>query len=391
MIKIIGSISAALILILAALQTPSQKALSADEIMLEAGAKLASVKRLGYTYTFEYSYPSENRSVTETAKAYLDLAPADGSGSFKFQFLSKDRFTVYNGSERFTTDKKTGKLWLENDPSFERSGYILLMNSPLALKNALPKLAADKTISKKASITKVNGREQYIVEFSLKNSAISSAGGIFEIRGEQAAYYRLVVDKKTSLPAEVLQTNDKNDESVKSSFTELRENPPEPDALSWYYSSYQKDYQLENKDPLTLIEPGRPAPAFELAQFGTGLRTPLAQYGGKLVLLEFWIVQCAFCVAAVPRLNSISEKFASKGLEVVSINMHDSTPAIEFFKKKNKPGYLIMTGGDSIATAYGVDAFPAFVLIDPSGKVVYSSSGLQQSELEAAILSSLQE
>ena len=49
----------------------------------------------------------------------------------------------------------------------------------------------------------------------------------------------------------------------------------------------------------------------------------------------------------------------------------------------------LLVRGDSIATMYGVDAYPALVLIDRSGTIVYSSSGLEEKGLEAAVVANL--
>ena len=56
-----------------------------------------------------------------------------------------------------------------------------------------------------------------------------------------------------SMPVAVLQTNDKNDESLKTSFDEITERPAVPQPLSWYFSSYTNEYRLEKKEKLTLI------------------------------------------------------------------------------------------------------------------------------------------
>jgi len=171
----------------------------------------------------------------------------------------------------------------------------------------------------------------------------------------------------------------------------MTERPATPVATSWFYSSYLSEYALQKKDKLTLIEAGKSAPTFELASFEPSPKVSLDRLKGKLVLLEFWIAHCGFCVAAVPKLNLISDQYRGNGLETVSINMYDPAETIEAFKKKNKPDYTILTGGDSIAAAYGVESYPAFVLIDESGKVAYSSSGLEEEKLQAAIVANLKQ
>ena len=370
-------------------QSAAQRTPSAEYVLQKVASKLAGVKLLGYKYNFEYNYPARDSRTVVNAQTYFDLQPADQKDGFKFQFIGEDRWSVYNGSERFTGDKKSKKLYVDSSPSFNSYGDIFLLNSPLALKNALPTILKDARIQKKLSVTTINGREYYVLEFSLTKAVINSNGGIFEVRADQNATYRVTVDKRTFLPTEVLETNDKNDETVRSTFAEITEKPVVPKPLSWYFSSYKNEYQLEKKEKLTLIEVGKTSPDFNLAGFGSVAQASLAQYKGKLVLLEFWITHCGFCIAAVPKLNDISQRFGEKGLQVISINMHDPAETIEFFKTKNKPEYMILTGGDSIAKAFGVEGYPAIVLVDKNGKVVYSASGLFEEELESAIMANL--
>ena len=370
-------------------QSAAQRTPSAEYVLQKVASKLADVKLLGYKYNFEYNYPARDSRTVVNAQTYFDLQPADQKDGFKFQFIGEDRWSVYNGSERFTGDKKSKKLYVDSSPSFNSYGDIFLLNSPLALKNALPTILKDARIQKKLSVTTINGREYYVLEFSLTKAVINSNGGIFEVRADQNATYRVTIDKRTFLPTEVLETNDKNDETVRSTFAEITEKPVVPKPLSWYFSSYKNEYQLEKKEKLTLIEVGKTSPDFKLACFGSAAQASLAQYKGKLVLLEFWITHCGFCIAAVPKLNDISQRFGEKGLQVISINMHDPAETIEFFKTKNKPEYMILTGGDSIAKAFGVEGYPAIVLVDKNGKVVYSASGLFEEELESAIMANL--
>ncbi|MEO5858147.1 MAG: TlpA disulfide reductase family protein [Pyrinomonadaceae bacterium] len=358
---------------------------SSTEILQSIVEKLNSVKQLGYKYTFEFSYPSQDRNIKDQAETFLDLRPADKASRFRFQFSGVDRFSAYNGAERYTLDKKGKKFYVESKPTFESFGDIFLMNSPIALKYALPKIASDTAISKKITANPTT----YLIEFGLPKKILTAEGKIVEIRPDHTNLYRLTVDKKTLLPIEVIQSNDKNDESVRTTYADMTEQPAMPVATSWFYSSFLREYALQKKDNLTLVEAGKAAPLFELASADTSAKVSLDRFKGKLVLLEFWIAHCGFCIAAVPKLNTISREYRDNGLETISINMYDPTATIETFSKKNKPMYPILTGGDSIAADYGVGSFPAFVLIDKSGRVVYSSNGLEEEKLQAAIAANL--
>ena len=374
-----------------AAQIAAQEIASPEQVMQKVADKLAAVKHLGYRYNFDYSVPSQNRSRVAQGVAFLDLKPEDGTSQFRFRFIFDDLDDTFNGTERFLIDKKGKKLYVETKPLFKSFGNISLQNSPLSLKYALPKIIADRSIPKKVTSIRMGGLDGYLVEFALYKGTLSSAGDIIETGPEMTNKYQLKVDKKTLLPVEVIETNDKGDEVLTTTYTEVSEKPIAPPGPSWYFSTYQNEYALTKKEKLTLIESGKLAPAFKLAGFATGQTVSLNRYKGKLVLLEFWIAQCGFCIAAVPKLNETARKFKEKGLEIVSVNMYDPAATIELFKKKNKPEFMIVTGGESIAAPYGVEAYPALVLIDRSGKVVYSSSGLFEKELEAAIMTNLQE
>ena len=372
-------------------QLAAQEVASPERIIQKVAAKLAAVKMLGYKYSFEYSRPSQDRSVKDQSQAFLDLRPTDKSLRFRFQFSGVDRFSGYNGAERFTLDKKGKKIYVENKPSFESFGDMSLMNSPLALKYALPKIAADSSITKKVTQVRSGANDVYVIEFALVKSTLTAEGNIVDIRPDLTNIYRLTVDKKSLLPLEVIESNDKNDESIKTTYADITEQPELPAASSWFYSEYLKDYALQKKDKLTLIEPGKTAPDLGLAEFNSASKISLDQYKGKLVLVEFWITQCGFCIAAIPKLNLISRKFRDHGIEVVSVNMYDPDAKIEAFKNRHKPEFKILTGGDSIAAAYGVEAYPAIVLIDRAGKVAYSASGFFETEVESAIAANLKE
>ncbi|MDI1241892.1 MAG: TlpA disulfide reductase family protein [bacterium] len=362
---------------------------SSAKVIQSVVDKLNSVKQLGYKYSFELSYPSQDRNIKDQAEAFIDLRPADSGARFRFQFAGAERLSAYNGTERFTLDKKGKKIYVESKPTFDSFGDIYLMNSPIALKYALPKITTDKSISKKVTAVSSGWRNVYVIEFGLPKGILTAEGKIVEIRQDHTNLYRLTVDTETLLPIEIVQSNDKNDESVRTTYSNMTERPAMPAASSWFYSGYLKDFALQKKDKLTLIKAGKPAPVFSLDRYFAGSKISLDQFKGNLTLVEFWIAHCGFCIAAVPKLNLISRQYRDNGLETISINMYDPPATIEAFSKKNKPEYPILTGGDSIAVAYGVESYPAFVLIDKSGNVVYSSSGLEEEKLAAAIVVNL--
>src|SRR5262249_43084210 len=159
----------------------------------------------------------------------------------------------------------------ENNPplkSFSSLGFFYY--SPLTLKNALPKIFADMTVTKKVTLTKINGVDDYVVEFVLDKRAIDPLGEIYMLKTDRKSTYKMTFDKETLLPIEVFSGNNLNKDFVRTNFFDIKENAPGPADLSWYYSTYAKDYRLETPTELVLINNGQPAPDFKLKAYTSG-------------------------------------------------------------------------------------------------------------------------
>lgn len=381
---------AALLLLFSAAQSAAQKP-PAEVVMQKVAAKLDKVKVLGYTYTREFNYPSEDYLSKATAIGYLDMKSPDGAQGFKFHFTDDDYIAVYNGSESFVAVKKKKILVVTNNPERNRlESSSSLYNSPLTLKYALPKIIADKKISKKLSAEIGDGRRRYVVEFSLRKASLSGLGEIRELRDDRVTTYRVSIDARTFLPLEVLMTNDQNKDFTKTTFANITERPKPPVDSSWYFSSYTNEYKLEQPENKKLLEVGKSSPEFALREFASNSQVSLEKYKGKVVVLEFWIVHCGFCIAAVPKLNDIAKTFKDSDVELISINLHDEDKAIASFKTRHSPVYSILTEGESTADKYGVGAYPAMFVLGKDGKIAYSSLGLFEKDLETAIRASLE-
>lgn len=125
-----------------------------------------------------------------------------------------------------------------------------------------------------------------------------------------------------------------------------------------------------------LLAAGTPAPDWTLKD-GDGKSHSLKDYKGKVVLIDFWATWCGPCVAMMPAIGRIHEKYADQGVEVVGIHCwasNDAPEPVDFFKKKGHT-YQLLLDGDSVATAYNVTGIPTFYLIGPDGKVRFAASG----------------
>jgi len=112
-----------------------------------------------------------------------------------------------------------------------------------------------------------------------------------------------------------------------------------------------------------------------LIDLRTGSRKTLSDYRGRMVLLEFWIVNCGYCIEAVPTLNKLAALYDADELVVLGVNTADSQNAVRSFMQRNNITFdMLWETNTRINEDYGIDAFPKVVLIDKAGVVSYSGS-----------------
>src|SRR4051812_13358512 len=73
---------------------------------------------------------------------------------------------------------------------------------------------------------------------------------------------------------------------------------------------------------------GGPTPALALVD-ASGKKVDLADYRGKVVLVNFWATWCAPCVAELPSMQKLRDKLSISGFEVLAVNYKDSPKKIE--------------------------------------------------------------
>jgi thiol-disulfide isomerase/thioredoxin len=109
----------------------------------------------------------------------------------------------------------------------------------------------------------------------------------------------------------------------------------------------------------------------------------ISQYKGKVVIVDFWATWCGPCLAELPNLKKIYEKYHDRGLEIVGVNLDDDGEQLAKFLKDNDYPWLILHNSDPKksedkkkgfsdpnAEFYGITGIPTIILIDRKGKVI---------------------
>lgn len=104
----------------------------------------------------------------------------------------------------------------------------------------------------------------------------------------------------------------------------------------------------------------------------------LSQYAGngKYCLLDMWASWCAPCRRQIPYLRQAHEKFASKGLNVVSVAVWDKPQAtLDTAAAHNINWHQIIDAQQIPTDLYGVTGIPQIMLIGPDGTILKRNLG----------------
>ena len=104
----------------------------------------------------------------------------------------------------------------------------------------------------------------------------------------------------------------------------------------------------------------------------------LADYKGKVVLLNFWATWCGPCKVEIPWFIEFNKTYKDRGLAVVGVSMDDDGwKSVKPYIAEKKLDYPVVIGNDDISKLYGgVDSLPTTFIIDRSGKIAFVHMGL---------------
>ncbi len=149
---------------------------------------------------------------------------------------------------------------------------------------------------------------------------------------------------------------------------------------------------LEDLDVLKTLAVGNEPMPFSVEGLD-GKKITLADYKGKVVLLDFWATWCMPCKVEMPNVIRIHKNFNKKGFEIIGISLDNNKTAVEKYIKDNEmlwPQFFDGKGWqNTVAQQYRVRAIPSTYLIDKRGKIRFRS--LRGKELEAAVEKLLKE
>jgi uncharacterized protein (TIGR03435 family) len=90
---------------------------------------------------------------------------------------------------------------------------------------------------------------------------------------------------------------------------------------------------------------------------------------GKVVVLEFWATWCGPCVAAIPHLNDLAEKFKDEPVVFISVTSENEDVVKQFLKRRPMKAAVGLDDYEVLNKVFHVRGIPHTVIVDASGRV----------------------
>jgi cytochrome c biogenesis protein CcmG/thiol:disulfide interchange protein DsbE len=131
---------------------------------------------------------------------------------------------------------------------------------------------------------------------------------------------------------------------------------------------------------------GEAAPDFSRTDM-SGHLVRLADYRGKLLLLNFWASWCAPCLNEMPKFSDWQRTYGARGFQVIGVSMDDDAAPVERLLVRKPAGYPILMGDAKFGELFGgVMGLPLTYLIDTQGRIAGRYQGESDlSKMEARI------
>ncbi len=118
-----------------------------------------------------------------------------------------------------------------------------------------------------------------------------------------------------------------------------------------------------------VVETGDRAPNFKITT-DAGKVLTRSEFGGKVLVLNFWATWCPPCVEEFPSLSAMAKEMKGKNVVVLGVSVDKNAESYRRFLQRMGPGFETALDSEAnISADYGTFKYPETYVIDQSGKV----------------------
>lgn len=120
---------------------------------------------------------------------------------------------------------------------------------------------------------------------------------------------------------------------------------------------------------------GGPPPSLELRDLDNRAHR-LADYRGKVVLINFWATWCGPCRDEMPSIQELKRKLAGRPFVVLAVNLDEPETRIRKFLGEVKIDFTVLLDPERrVSKAWDARILPASFVVGPDGRIRYSLIG----------------
>lgn len=302
-----------------------------------------------------------NRTITKTI-----IVDSDGSFSDTLKIDQPDIFGFFNGDVAA--------------PIFLKNGYDITMNADMDNLEETAKFSGLGSEHNNYLTQQLQLEKKLLDPDRLSHLSSADLKKEFEdIRKELTTFY----------------TRDKSIDSTLVDRAIMNLDP----MLNMYQNYFAESIAIREQFPV-----GSPSPTFENYENHKGGTTSLEDLKGKYVYVDVWATWCAPCIAEIPALKELDEKYADKNIQFVSISIDDAMRSgggdadaakskwRAMVEKENLIGLQLFSDKNwqsDFVKDYKINGIPRFILIDPDGNVVNANAPRPSSKKLVELFDSL--
>lgn len=142
--------------------------------------------------------------------------------------------------------------------------------------------------------------------------------------------------------------------------------------VAFFYARLQPP--LSGDDP-GLRDPrvGDVAPDFTLRTVANTAETSLAEYRGRVVLIDFWATYCGPCRRSMPHLQQVHERLPTEDFVLLSVNVDgpadNRTELVTSFASQFNLTHPILMDTGQASWLYQATRIPLVVIVDRDGNI----------------------
>ncbi|MBW3624463.1 MAG: redoxin family protein [Armatimonadetes bacterium] len=372
--------------------SPAIKKLAAAQGTVEPRAR-DLMKKMSETYASAASLSLEIRTTAPDREIRAQVAYA-APNKLRIERKSKERETVAvsTGGTLYIYNPAENKRYIKADahPSiYGLTRQIADVMGGTGFETALMLLMGEDLLPDSPSLTELTLAEPSHVEGVPVENVVVTVSRF----GQTDAKITYSIGKTDHLLRKMVVQPTQTPGSITETLTGTRINAPLPASTF----AYTPPAQAHAVTPPLIYHAGlkrgeNPFPI--VSKDMDGKPVSLDQYKGKVVLVNFWGTWCPACMAEMPDIIAMYQKYKGQGFDVLGVPLEndiDKVRVASYLERRGLPWRQAFEGkrmGNAIAEKYRVSATPLSILIGRDGKIA-ALDVRGQKEMDAAIRQAL--